>query len=654
MMSTTGQETADLAMDDRRPAKRLKMISKACDACKAKKSRCDSSRPQCETCRRKGTECIYQEKGQPGLRPGYGKGVEQRLQVLEETMMKMNQTIQEVLGSARAGIGTSTNLHPRDARDMVDAASDPQLWQTSQPLDVSSLISTPPMEQLPWTSIPPSNTHSGLPSEEILHELIELFFESVYPWFRLFYKSNFVANVFSPDRKILLYGVVALSFRFWKKQAPSVEMRDQYVKAARNKILLHCVDTCTIISTQALTLLAIDAFGQGPGPRTWSVMAMLVAAAQQLGLAKAAGLTASESNCSMVRNEDPDESTSSSNKDLEEKRRLFWAIYTLDRFSSLSNGSTCAIDPKSIRLRFPVHDKDWGQSMATEWSHTNASERSHIDSSTNLWRCQLEVLGLSDRTHQLLLQPINLSLPAQCQEWQNNFRRLDKDLSTWFENLPREVHKPPTDFDPMWIMVHATFHAVIVRMHTIAAFPSTTSPYFRPYPSSCGRCRQSIMSVESLATRLEAHELEQMGPIFAFIVWCAARSLIILWTAGYENTYGSTPAGLISLLGVLRQISTWWQCARRYADTIQFILDTKNKPDGTAGLKIFNDTRRTVYGLHNRLGTLVAAHNAAIELGSLCDFLDVPVPEEGGFSIFPLTIGNELGALDAEFDGEWM
>jgi len=193
-----------------------------------------------------------------------------------------------------------------------------------------------------------------------------------------------------------------------------------------------------------------------------------------------------------------------------------------------------------------------------------------------------------------------------------------------------------------------------MRMHTIAAFPSVTSLYFRPYPPACGRCRQAIKSVESLANRLQAHELDQLGPIFAFIVWCAARSLVILWTAGYENAYEPTPPDLVSLLGVLRQMSTRWQCAQRSADTVQFILDTKNEPDGRAGLRIFNDTRRTVYGLQNRLGTLVAAHNATNELGSLFDFLDMPILDASGFPVFPPMIGNELGTFAPEIDGQWM
>lgn len=194
-----------------------------------------------------------------------------------------------------------------------------------------------------------------------------------------------------------------------------------------------------------------------------------------------------------------------------------------------------------------------------------------------------------------------------------------------------------------------------MRMHIIAAFPPNTSPYFRPHRSACGRSRQAIRSFESLASGLRPHELDQLGPIFAFIVWCAARALVILWTAGYENTYATTPADLVSLLDVLRQMSRRWQCAQQYADTIQFVLDTKNKPDGFTGLDIFNDTRRTAYGLRKRLGGLVSAHNTNHQLGPLFEFLGMPTLEDGGYSGFPPIMGNDFGlsALVPDVDNGW-
>jgi hypothetical protein len=80
-MLTTAQETVSGTDGDLGPShKRLRMLSKAyvlldqfkllrrelpnsllfdrCETCKLKKSRCDSSRPQCENCGRKGESSV--------------------------------------------------------------------------------------------------------------------------------------------------------------------------------------------------------------------------------------------------------------------------------------------------------------------------------------------------------------------------------------------------------------------------------------------------------------------------------------------------------------------------------------------------------------------------------------------------------------------
>lgn len=135
--------------------------------------------------------------------------------------------------------------------------------------------------------------------------------------------------------------------------------------------------------------------------------------------------------------------------------------------------------------------------------------------------------------------------------------------------------------------------------------------------------------------------------MFAFVIWVAARSLIILWTTGYENTYGSMPSDLESLLHALRQMAIWWPCAQRHVDLIQLIIDTKNSPGGPTGLEIFNDTRRTAYGLQNLLGTL-AGRRAKEKYPRLFDFLDMPILDGGDLTSSWLT------NFGSEIDGEWL
>ncbi|KAJ3544871.1 hypothetical protein NM208_g2801 [Fusarium decemcellulare] len=632
----------------RRPRKQAKILSKACESCKLKKSKCDSSRPQCDV-------CVYKEKGQPGLRRGYGKAVENRLSTLEDNVDKISQSIQDILQhlqtqtSPRGHLVTPldadqpqnetpveghTSQHAQTWQPEQTSASEPLAPDYLQPVaDTASYSASPSI----LGSIPTSMNVSHLPNaldptlppEPILHELIDLFFDHIYPWAPMFHKQTFKSTMFSPERQILLHGIVVLSFRFWWKTEPSTQARDDYVKVSRKQLLLETVDVASLNSTQALALLAIDAIGQGPGPRCWNIMAMLVTSTQQLHLAKVSSRETKQS--SLVDNEDSESDAALSTIEAEEKKRLFWTIYSLDRFSSVPLAQTASIDSRTIKLQYPASDDVWGQNVSLEWfQRVSCTRPSLVHRQANMWQYYIDILTLVDHSNQLLIQPVNLSLPAHCQEWQSNFRRLDMTLLSWFERLPADVRQPPDRFDPMWTMVHATFYLASIRMYTVAAFPSTASPYLRPSSSARGRCRQAVRSVACLAASLEPLQVTQLGPMFAFIVWVAARSLVIIWTSGYETTYGSMPpSDLDSLLAALRH--------------------SANNPGGPTGLDIFNDTRRTAYGLQSRLGTLAGLRGAVDMFSNSDDFLD------GFAELIDLPASQPgFGSFEPGLDGDWL
>ncbi|CAK7205976.1 hypothetical protein SEUCBS139899_008759 [Sporothrix eucalyptigena] len=626
------------------------VMSKTCETCKAKKSRCDSSRPQCDTCRRKGVACVYKERGQPGLRPGYGRAVEGRLSVLEESMAKMSESIQDVLRHVQS--------RPGNERPMSQPLSQAMEQPQSLPLEHSPQLSVPPVPQYrlpaPLPMISPL-AHTGLdpaldpaldpslPPRHIVDDLVALFFEHVYPWAPLFHQPTFLANlVATPERQLLLHGMVVLGFRFWTKLTPSPAEREHYTKVSRDKLLVETINSTSLVAYQALALLAVDAVGDGPGPRSWNLMAMLVACARQLHFEHnptpatvepgvGGDARASSPSSPLVTNDEEGSTnggptvSSASAIEAEEKRRLFWTIYSLDRFSSVSHGQPCAIDRRRIRLQYPARDDDWGQSVPLAWFQGGAGSRSPtatlsafamaapLPEGTSLWQCFVDILALMDQLNHLLVQPTNLSLPAQCQEWQSKFRRIEMLRLAWRENLPASVWEPPPHFNAIWHLVHFTYYLVQIRIYMVAAFFTTTSPHMRPSPAARVQLRQTVGTVAGLASGLTAEQVGQLGPMFAFILWVAARCLIIMWTTGHTETTSSAtaaPADLTSLLAALHQSALVWPCAACYAEIIQLILDTKNNPGGPTGLDIFNDTRRTVYGLRSRLGTL-ARHRFA-------------------------------------------
>lgn len=166
-----------------------------------------------------------------------------------------------------------------------------------------------------------------------------------------------------------------------------------------------------------------------------------------------------------------------------------------------------------------------------------------------------------------------------------------------------------------------------LRIYTIASFPPARTPELVPSGSAKRHCREAVRRVIALVSPLNPQNLQKLGPEFAFVLWVAARSLVILWTSGYESPQQSVPAELDLLLSTLRQMSTYWPCAGRYVEILQLAMDSRNVPGGNTILQIFNDTRRTSYGLLHRLGPHVGVADP-----NMSDFLDMAFLEEGELS----------------------
>jgi hypothetical protein len=461
-------------------AVRLSIFS--CEFCKIKKLRCDSSRPQCEHCGRKGKspipthrvfhkaadvsaelglDCIYKEKGQPGLRPGYGKDVERRLRDLEQKVNRMDQ------GLHNSRLASDAPEQETSAPGLHVPNTDEQPWAVPRPAPSEARVGMTSLSPSAVGPIPfPTSTvpvvsgampaRQDLPPAEIMVDLVELFFTHVYPWAPLFEKLSFMANMWQQERELLLHGIVVCASRFWEKRAPSPNALYGQLQTSVSRLTLGCLETSSLVTTQALTLLAIDAMAQGPGTKIWMVRSMLNAAVQQLGLGKEQFPRTPEVSTPMVGNDGLDGTLETSHIASEERRRLFWTIFSVDHFASVALGQPSAIPPRTIKLRYPGLETQWYQPAAAGYFQAGAPVRG--GPSGDAWRHYIDILTLLDRSNRLLIHPYDLSHPAKRQEWQSHFRMMTVTLATWLETCADECRNPNHNtHDPMWVIVRATY-----------------------------------------------------------------------------------------------------------------------------------------------------------------------------------------------------
>ncbi|KAF2839363.1 hypothetical protein M501DRAFT_1031468 [Patellaria atrata CBS 101060] len=99
--SEAGEENGD---DNSR--KRKRPMSVSCELCKQRKVRCDRGQPACGWCVRNKQLCEYKERKKPGLRAGYGKELEARLDRIDNVVQRHEALFAQI-------IGTSSNHAPQ-------------------------------------------------------------------------------------------------------------------------------------------------------------------------------------------------------------------------------------------------------------------------------------------------------------------------------------------------------------------------------------------------------------------------------------------------------------------------------------------------------------------------------------------------------------
>jgi hypothetical protein len=187
-------------------------------------------------------------------------------------------------------------------------------------------------------------------------------------------------------------------------------------------------------------------------------------------------------------------------------------------------------------------------------------------------------------------------------------------------------------------------------MYTVAAFPSTKSPHLTASTFARHRCREASSSLARLAGTLQSDQLERLGPLFAFTLWVASRSLVIMRSTGLETAVGHIGNDLDTFMNALEQLSLRWPCARRYHDLVKMMSDAEGSVDDIGSsaspeVNDFIDTRKTTYGLEMRLSML--KQRQILEAANQpFDFLDMP---------FDLANDGWMNtSLDFDTGGEWL
>ncbi|RMZ89575.1 hypothetical protein DV736_g3188, partial [Chaetothyriales sp. CBS 134916] len=462
-----------------------------------------------------------------------------------------------------------------------------------------------------------------LPPYDLLYSLVDLFFKQINAWLPLLDRKTTLDRLFgvSPleeaDR-VLLHAIVTVTLRLSKDARLTPESRRHYHNTSKQRVQLFGLENSSVRSLQALVILALDVTGDTNGPPGWNLIALISRSVVQLGLSV-------ETTSSLAAPVYPSIATLRASVlpeaktwiEDEERRRLFWAVYLLDRYATIATAFEFALDEREMDRRLPCRDDLFAANKPVETRYFRSPEGSRyatiIPDGHGHFSYHCELIGILGHIHQFLKRPIDIGSLADVERWQASYRALDSELNTWHFSLPSEFaditrlmksNLPAKNTSCGWIMLHAAYSLTVIRLNSSAGYPSQTSPIFSSSYSAMQRCLGAVDHMRKLVQFVSSNGLmDRLGPPFAFTIWVCSR--VTLVHGSTMDTEVDPDIGFF--ITILSEMGEYWGVAQRYSEILNRVLNEYQQSQRSAGIngervtpsmvRILADMRRCAYDL---------------------------------------------------------
>ncbi|KAL4866687.1 hypothetical protein BDV12DRAFT_172487 [Aspergillus spectabilis] len=604
----------------------------ACGACRKRKLRCSRELPQCSHCRRIGTACAYNDdREKPGLKTGAVEALRRRVEALEDAVFQQERPIAEesrvpaqdpkTLASAFCeglelllGQLQPTSRRRRPFSEVSEACvaqhtENGDSLQSPQPLPPATNKRRRGNDRV---LIEPDNfadLSSTLPPAEVLEAVIYLYFSLVQPWIPILHERRFHQRLRNPDKRchleVVLHAMVfALLKHVDQELLSSIGDIEAVCERSRKMVVLTAMNDLHVENLQALTILCFQDIGSGRLSRAWPIVGSLTRTVEYLQLS----VESENHDKGPVLQPRPCLPPAHDWVEEEERRRVFWTIFNLDRFCSVTTGWNTSLTSNDVHRRLPAdgglwHNEEsvitpffgiWDKSagkignliafLPTDYNDTDSSRSrfppgqagSHlpavpegkVDMSTvGAFAYRIEATeSLSRVTTFFLQQKINYRDRQEMGSWLMRFKELDLRLVSWKMFLPQRwkdsnISRQPTvvNMDPNLTLAHITHNTSMILLHQRIAYPPSEwlEVVKLPILSSAETCEAAASETANITQKYLDNSSPQsiVDSQFAFCVFVSARVLLVHWR--YYKT--DLSPDFWTLMRFIDTMSTRWQ-----------------------------------------------------------------------------------------------
>ncbi|KAL2849342.1 fungal-specific transcription factor domain-containing protein [Aspergillus pseudodeflectus] len=585
----------------------------ACQSCRRKKARCSREQP-CSQCVRFDVQCIYDDRRlKPGLRAGVVDSLSRRIETLENMFLgqeilwkQMWETLHPNLKFPGTSAEETRKEGEESARDEIRDRQDElkrSLLQVAATRKIDEEVARPVKRQRVDISVAssPEQGSNGMTAAEIidsdiLGQLVEFYFQNIHHWIPILHVRRFRHQIQSSEGResaiYILYALIAVCIRFVNDpRIPDEDRKARVAESCRQKVVLCSMESFSVENLQALVIIAFDTIARGRGPSSWSVVGSMARTVEQLQLSV-------EEDDLYGRNQTGETlirrmaflKPSTCWREAEERRRVFWTVFLMDRFCSVSTGWNVSLTSADVKRRLPCEGALWQREdearapyfgisdtkgtgphrslLVNSQLTTDPSERDCIGGFAYCIEAT-ESLGLVSNF--FVHQPLNVQNADEAQLWLMRFKELDLRLVQWKLFLPpkwRDASTLNADgiMDSNLTLAHITHNTAVILLHQAIAYPPhhwKSSPVKLPSSSSAETCIEAANEISMIGQQFLLYSPMLTNPQFSFCLFIAGRMLLThAKYNGHGNGTSAVPGALDTLIASLFEISGRWSGPR--------------------------------------------------------------------------------------------
>ncbi|CVK87936.1 uncharacterized protein FMAN_05268 [Fusarium mangiferae] len=420
--------------------------------------------------------------------------------------------------------------------------------------------------------------------QDHLEKLVEAHFDNIQPWIPMIIMRGFHDRIQKDTEHrmtIVLEAMMIASLRYVEINGNPLDNTfiNSEVARLRKRVMMDAMEGLTTENLQALIMIAFTAIGNGNLEKAWPVIGSLTRTVEYMGLSvepevhqRKRGLLSDSSSLPEPRDW----------LEEEERRRIFWNVFILDRISSIIKGWSPGINSADVCRRLPICGGSWFHNEPAvtpyfgNWDEPTA-RNSHGTSpysvgsnagGVNGPASSCNVLARGKATGDIskigalayyiqsidslcqisksFLQPaVDFSNRQEVSLWLTKFKELDLRLVHWKMYLPQQWKDSgvsrkimPGVMDPSMTLANATHNTSVILLHERIAYPDSELLSLNlPSHFSAENCLNAAIETANITTKYlggypSARAVPPQMGICAFV---SARTLLV------HSQYYSTP-----------------------------------------------------------------------------------------------------------------